>query len=132
MEQRDYLERQIEALGKVLRNMMHWLATGELPSSSEALSQSFQEKLELPLSYFDPDALRALLDEPAWDEQNLETLVRCYLTLANRSDQDVAGIALQCARSILLELEERADTYSFDRAAMLERVELQMIEYGLR
>jgi hypothetical protein len=132
MEQSDYLERQIEAMGAVIRGLLHWLATGKLPNATNELVEVWQQRLAIDLPFLDPDQVATLVDEPAWDEQNLQALVHCYITLANRSDQEVASLALRCAKNILNELEDRAETYQFDRAHLLERVELQLIEYGLR
>lgn len=123
MENRDYIEHQIEAFGMVLKGLVHWLTTGRLPSDISALNDAWQQRLDLPMYFFNDELLPELFKEPVWDENNLQTLVQCYLTLADRSDDNVAEKALLVARSIINQLEEQADTYSFERANLLERVE---------
>lgn len=123
MENRDYIEHQIEAFGLVLKGLAHWLTTGTLPSEISALNDEWQQRLDLPLFFFNDELLPDLFNEPIWDDGNLQSLVQCYLTLADRSEDTVAKKALLVARSIITRLEEQADTYSFERANLLERVE---------
>lgn len=116
----------------VLKGLAHWLATGRLPSDISALNDEWQQRLELPLSFFNEAVLEDFLDEPIWDETNLQSLVHCYLTLADRSEQEVAHKALLVARTIIQTLEEQADTYSFERSHLLERVENRLDQLGKR
>lgn len=124
MERSDYLEKQINQLGRVLGTILARLLTLKNASTPETkLSSSAAEAFKNELD-IDLDALMALPDDTFVEElqtklnfndENLDQLADLFTLLAQENSGDIALGLYQKVLAIHLFLQEKSSVYSLQR-----------------
>lgn len=124
MERSDYLEKQINQLGRVLGTILARLLTLKNASTPETkLSSSAAEAFKNELD-IDLDTLMALPDDTFVEElqtklnfndENLDQLADLFTLLAQENSGDIALGLYQKVLAIHLFLQEKSSVYSLQR-----------------
>lgn len=132
MEQRDYLKRQIDQLGKVLGKVIADLLGLRQGNASlkgvEIVSQAFKDEidldLELLLSVETDDLIDFLITEKGFNEENLDKLAEILFMISNdmTSDNPLRNSFFKRCLVIYEYLEMTQQTYSFDRSLRLKKI----------
>ncbi len=139
MEQRDYLQRQIEQLGqilgKILANLLNLKSKGQVIGNIEIIDQTLKSELN-----FDFDALLALspdefIDklktEKSFSDENLIMLVEILILIADEySDRDnrkeESKMIYQKCLLIYEYLEKTSTLYSLTRPMEIEQIKTKI------
>lgn len=132
MEQRDYLKRQIDQLGKVLGKVIADLLGLRQGNASlkgvEIVSQAFKDEidldLELLLSVETDDLIDFLITGKGFNEENLDKLAEILFMISNdmTSDNPLRNSFFKRCLVIYEYLEMTQQTYSFDRSLRLKKI----------
>jgi len=136
MEQRDYLQREIEQLGRVLGKLLSDLlglkSDGKVSDSIETTDQVLKDELNLTiedLTAIPTDKFISMLQsDQNFSNRNLEQLAGILLLLAgNRSDgDDVRKMLYEKCLTIYEHLEKTESTYSLDRNLKMEIIKNEL------
>lgn len=133
MEQRDYIMREIEALGKMLGAMIKFLLglkNGTTTAQSiEIVSQTFQSEVDLDLDMLlsiDPDNLINYLttNNKGFNEENLDKLAEILFMIGDYIAIEDSKRFLYYKRSLVIyeHLNKVQKTYSLDRHLRMEKI----------
>jgi len=131
MERSDYLEKQINQLGKVLGTILARLLTLKNASTPETkLSSSAAEAFKNELD-IDLDTLMALPDDTFvgelqtklnFNDENLDQLADIFTLLAQENSGDIALGLYQKVLAIHLFLQEKSSVYSLQRQWKIDEI----------
>jgi len=132
MEHHDYLQRQIEQLGRVLGKMLSELfrlkSDGQIIEGIEITNQALKEELNLTIEDLTAipteKFINMLQSDQDFSNKNLEQLAGVLLLLAgNRSDGDETKKMLyEKCLALYVHLNKTESTYSLDRDSKIERI----------
>jgi len=133
MYRRDYLQKQIDQLGKVLgkalADLLGLKEQGNIASGVAAISETFKAQLDLELDellVLDTTGFAAFIQsEKQVNKDNLEVIANIFLTLADelRNSSRFKSEALYDKSLALFEFLEKTDEiYSYDRFMKMERI----------
>lgn len=133
MEQRDYIMKEIEALGKMLGTMVKFLLGLKHGTSTaqgiEIVSQTLQSEVDLDLDMLlsiDPDNLidYLLTNNKGFNEENLNKLAEILFTIAEYMPVEDPKRFLYYKRSLVIYeyLDKVQKTFSLDRHLRLEQI----------
>ncbi|MDB4498206.1 hypothetical protein N9251_02565 [Gammaproteobacteria bacterium] len=131
MEQRDYLERQIDQIGLVLRAIVSKLmgmqigsiATQGVEEANEKLVQELDIDFNTILLYPEDQVIDSLIQEKGFNFNNLEKLLEAFALIADDMDESDERRLLLYRRCVVIGayLEENSQSVSFDRYLKMER-----------
>ena len=126
MEQRDYLVKQAEQLGKVLGKIFLKLLGLKDPVTLNAVNHAFAEETDFDMNQLiDIDEevwLDTLKTEKCFNPENLERLADILLFVAENADLNERNLLYKKCWMIYEYLEESEKTYSFDRYFKKEKI----------
>jgi len=130
MEQRDYLQKQIDLLGKVLGKILADLLgaknEGNLENQAVQAKQQLQGELDLNISellqYPDADFIKWLSAEKKFTDEHFEKLAEIMILLGESAETENQKALYQKCLVIYSHLEETGNTYSVDRHERIERL----------
>ncbi len=126
MEQRDYLLKQMEQLGRVLGMILAKLLDlkGNGTATTTAVNQIFTEESGVDLAQLqaieDSELVETLKREMNFDNANLEKLADIFLTMAEMTDDKPL---YKKSLAIYTYLERTEKTYSFERNLRIQKIE---------
>jgi len=128
MNQRDYLEVQIEQLGRVLKAMLGKML-GTEPEQERVFFEELNEILKTDFE-FSPDKLSALTNKEldqllaaaAWNRQNEDYMLQLWLHKAEQNIGENRLIYTNMARTWLSAINRKSDSISFERLAIAQRL----------
>ena len=127
MEHRDYVEKQIDQLGKTLSEILAIFiklkSEGKAIKGAQITQDLLMSTVEIDLSKLvqvNKLKLRAYIDEQDWDSKHLEQLVDLFYEYSQLPITDIAKVTLYAQTGInLLDIaDELSDTFSFKRETM--------------
>jgi hypothetical protein len=131
MEQRDYVQRQIEQLGRVLGKIFSDLlglkSQGKVSNGMEITSQVLKDELDidiknltdLPIEEF----ISKLKSDKSFSNENLEKLANLFSFIADNSTNNILKKLLyEKSLAVLTHLEDIERIYSFERQSKIERL----------
>lgn len=135
MEQRDFLQKQIDqlgrALGKVMADLLKLESKGDLSQGTEVADQKLKEELDLDIEAIvnlpDEEFLSALQQRKNISNEALEKLAGILLFIADglNSGESNKGRVLKLYQKSLIiynKLEKEESTYSLDRHYRIKRI----------
>lgn len=136
MEQRDYLLREINQLGKVLGKMIAGLLRlkqGDVAMQGvEVVNQSLKSEIDLDLDLLmtvEPDRLIGfLIKDKGFNEDNLDKLAEILFMIAGDMTEDnpVRNSYYERCLVIYEYLDKTQQIYSFDRYLKLEQIKTNL------
>ncbi|KOS04656.1 hypothetical protein AM493_00315 [Flavobacterium akiainvivens] len=125
MEQRDHLEKQIEAMGQFLARLFSKLASKDLAATeSNDVNRELKEELGFDvdelLQMTEEDFVPTLLDTGKFDADNLEKLADVLAEVARQNEKDLYTRALL----IYDYLEQSGGVYSIARNAKINAIRI--------
>lgn len=140
MERRDYLEKQIEELGRVLAKILgeFWglKNNGQAGRGIEHARQSLNEELDIDLDHLlacDKEKLSEIFSEKTtWNETNLDKLAELFFEIAvtYKEQGDFHRTRIICNR--ILDIYEYiklvSNVYSLSRYQKTREIEVMMME----
>lgn len=132
MEQRDYLQRQIDQLGQVLGKVVAYLLglrSGSIPTVGiEYANQTLKHEIDVDMNLLQSVNIDKLIPfltiEKGFNEQNLDLLLEILLKIADtmkRDDPKCEPLYKRCL--VICEyLDATSQTASFDRKLKKERM----------
>jgi len=125
MEKRDYLLRQIEALGRILSRLRELIVGGDTASANSQIQQEMQNAgLALPMANaLDPATLLMLLGSPVLDARRAFTVgsLMHMDALRARVEGDEAWAARSSANALAV-LSAARPMLDGERAALADRI----------
>jgi len=138
MEQRDYLKRQIDQLGKVLGEIITELLGLKSGNASiqgiEDVSQILKDEidldLELLLSIEVDELIDFLITDKGFNDENLDKLADVFFMISNdlASDSSLRSSFLKRCLIIYEYLEMTQQTYSLERCFKLANIKKSLIK----
>ena len=134
MEQRDYLKRQLDQLGKVLEKLFSDLlgkkSQGKISEGIEMTNQAFKEQLSMNaeelVAIQTDNFINTLITEKGLNNENLNKLADILLLIAdNNQDKDKKLIYEKCL-AIYKYLEKAETVYSLDIRWKIERIKNEL------
>jgi hypothetical protein len=131
MEQRDYLQNQIEKLGRVLgkifTDLLGLKSTGKINNGFEVASQFLKAELDFEITGLIDMPIDSFLEQLKSDKrlntENLVKLTNIFLLLADNSNDDKRkNILYEKSLAILNFIEEQEQTYSIERRFTIEKI----------
>ena len=131
MEERDYLKRQIDVLGRILGKLLSDLlekkGNGEIVGGIELTNQILNEELNLTIEKIteipEEDFVNFLETEKKFTNENLEQLAEIMIVNIESGIDEITKLKLYNKSLILLEHIEKNDkTYSFERHLKIEKI----------
>ncbi|MCO6497683.1 MAG: hypothetical protein J5I50_08495 [Chitinophagaceae bacterium] len=127
MEQRDYLEREIEQLGRLLGKILSDLGRlhgkGKVSGTIAEAEQSLQGELDIELDKIlvlpDEDFVGLLLTKRGFNNTNLEKLSNILLLLAEEKRGAEKENMLRKCLAILEHLQTAGGVYSLEKASTI-------------
>lgn len=134
MNQRDYLEVQIEQLGRVLKAMLGKVV-GIEPDKSVATDVSLKDSFETEIDW-NPDNiselseadLSKLLAASAWSQQNETMMLSYWIQSAENATGDKKRAYTVSAQRWLQAIYKKTDAISFERIALENRLRVLLSE----
>jgi len=128
MNQRDYLEVQIEQLGRVLKAMLGKML-GTEPEQERIFFEELSEILKTDFE-FSPEKLSSLSDKEldqllasaAWNRQNEDYMLQLWLNKAEQNIGENRLIYANMARTWLNAINRKSDMISFERLAIAQKL----------
>jgi hypothetical protein len=132
MEQRDYLQKQFDQLGKALANALSKLyglnGTERLTEGMEIVNDVLVEQLDMDIESFlsikDVQFMEYLLNERHVRHENLENLATTLNLLGKESKKGASY--LKKALLIYEYLQLNSESYSYDRATIIARIKKEL------
>ena len=131
MEEKDYIKKQIDVLGrilgKLLTNLLGNKTNGEVVGGIETTNQILNEKLNLSIEKIsfipEEEFVNFLKTEKEFTNENLEQLAEILMLNIENGINEITKIKLCRKYLILLEYIEQNDkTYSLERHLRIEKV----------
>ena len=131
MEERDYLKRQIDVLGRILGKLLSDLlgkkGNGEIVGGIELTNQILNEELNLTIEKIteipEEDFVNFLETEKKFTNENLEQLAEIMIVNIESGIDEITKLKLYNKSLILLEHIEKNDkTYFFERHLKIEKI----------
>lgn len=131
MEERDYLKRQIDVLGRILGKLLSDLlekkGNGEIVGGIELTNQILNEELNLTIEKIteipEEDFVNFLETEKKFTNENLEQLAEIMIVNIESGIDEITKLKLYNKSLILLEHIEKNDkTYFFARHLKIEKI----------
>lgn len=132
MEHRDYLQRQFDRLGKALANALSKLygfdSSARLSEGMELLNEVLMEELDLDLDGIliiaDEAFINYLLNELRVSHSSMEKLAEVMVLMSKNGEN---GQNLLKKSLLIYEfLQVNSETYSLERAALMERIKNEL------
>jgi len=125
MEKRDYLLRQIDALGRILSRLREMIVGGDMAAANSQIQQEMQNAgLELSMANaLDPATLLMLLGSPVLDARRAFTVGSLLHmdALRARTDGDEAWAARSSAKALAV-LSAARPMLDAERAGLADRI----------
>ncbi|HKL08448.1 MAG TPA: DUF6483 family protein [Bacteroidales bacterium] len=133
MEKQDYLQRQIDQLGKVLAELLGKITgSGKNPDASETLeivSQVLNENLDWDIKQLlnipEDNFIDTIKDNQLLDDVNIETLADVFVEVAEHHSSNKEKL-LKRALMIYKYIEKSNMTFSFTRNQKMEEVQQKL------
>jgi len=133
MEKQDYLQRQIDQLGKVLGELLGKITgSGKNPDASETLeivSQVLNENLDWDIKQLlnipEDNFIDTIKDNQLLDDVNIETLADVFVEVAEHHSSNKEKL-LKRALMIYKYIEKSNMTFSFTRNQKMEEVQQKL------
>lgn len=133
MEQRDYLQREIEKLGIAIREMISRITgfgkNGDFSQGIEMTNETLQSELDMDIddliSVPTDEFIDTLLAKQQLDEANLELLADALLSYGdNLLENDDATKKLIFERALLIyeHIDKEGGTFSFERRIKIDKI----------
>ena len=131
MEEKDYIKKQIDVLGRILGKLLANLIgnknNGEIVGGIEITNQILNEKLNLSIEKIslipEEEFVNFLKTEKEFTNENLEQLAEILMLNVKNVIDEITKIKLYRKYLILLEYIEKNDkTYSLERHLKIEKV----------
>jgi hypothetical protein len=135
MEKEDYLERQINQIGRILGKIISGLlgrkSQGQVNTGIEIVNQMLKSELD-----FDTQDLMAiqtdlfvntLISEKKFNSDNLEKLAEILLLIADDEKKSENKILYEKCLVIFDYLEKTGNVYSFDRTWKMEQIKEKLL-----
>lgn len=129
MEQRDYLNKQIDQLGQVLAKIFSDLLglknSGQINAGLEITNQTLKSKLDFDIRDLidipTDDFINTLKEQRNLTNDNLDKLAEILLIIADNRQTDKKKLYEKCL-TIYEYLENTENVYSLDRQWKIERI----------
>lgn len=134
MNQRDYLEVQIEQLGRVLKAMLGKMVGVEPDSSVQflaTLKDTFDTEIEWNpdnISELSEEGLNKLLAAAAWNQQNETMMLSYWIQSAENAEGDIRKAHAISAHRWLKAIYRKTDAISFERIELENRLQILLKE----
>lgn len=132
MEQRDYLQKQIDqlgqVLGKILSDLLGLKNQGQINEGIELTNQALKKQLDLDIeeliSISTDNLINILKTEKNISTENMDKLAELLLLIAdhNQDKNEKREMIYEKCLTIYEYLEKTETTFSFDRHLKIERI----------